>query len=87
MSFEQEIKEMLKIDEALSDMYVTFVVSKGAVVQGYKKLLEISDTRLVVLGKNKRKLQICGNNLEIFSLAPSEIVVHGKITLVGEFNE
>lgn len=87
MSFEQEIKEMLGLDKSISDIYVYVVVSKGAVVQGYKRLLEISDTRLIVLGKNKRKLQICGNNLEIFSLAPSEIVVHGKITMIGEFNE
>lgn len=87
MGFVQEINQLLGIDTLANDMYITFMVSKGAVVQGYKKLLEISDTKLVVLGKNKRKLQICGQSLEIFSLAPSEIVIHGKVSFVGELNE
>ena len=87
MSFVEEINNLLGFDASCTDMYVTFVVSKGVVVQGYKKLLEINDTRLVVLGKNKRKLAICGNSLEVFSLAPSEIVVHGKVSSVGEVDD
>lgn len=87
MSFIQEINSLLGIDGITQDVYITFMASKGAVVQGYKKLLEITDTKLVVIGKNKRKIQICGHGLEIFSLAPSEIVVHGKICFVGEIDE
>ncbi len=79
-----EINELLGIDKVSTDLLVTFMPSKGAIVQGYKKLQEITDTKLVVLAKNKRIIQICGTNLEIFSLAPSEIVVHGKVEWVGE---
>lgn len=87
MSFLQEINNLLGIENISSDMCITFMPSKGAVVQGYKKLLEISDERLVIIGKNHRIIFLQGKNLEIYSLAPAEIVVHGKIELVGEKNE
>ena len=87
MGFLSEINELLDIDNVSSDLTITFMPSKGAVVQGYKKLLEITDTKVLVIGNNKRKIEICGLNLEIFSLAPSEIVVHGKVTSVGECYE
>ena len=87
MSFLEEINEMLGIDKVTSDLCVTFMPSRGAVVQGYKKLQEIGEERLVVVAKNKRKISVCGKNLEIFSLAPAEIVVHGKVEKVEEFYE
>lgn len=87
MSFLAEINELLNIDGISSDMCVTFMVSKGAVVQGYKKILSITDDKLVVMGKNKRKLAITGSNLEIYSLAKAEIVVRGKVQWVGEQND
>lgn len=86
MDFIQELDELLNISNS-NDICVTFMVGSGAVVYGYKKLLEISEQNLVVLGKNKRKLKIVGKNLAIKSLAPSEIVIKGKIVCVEELNE
>lgn len=86
MSFINEINELLGINNQ-NDMCVTFMVNSGAVVQGYKKLIEISDTKLVVVGKNRRKLQISGQQITIVSLAPYEIVIHGKISCVEELHE
>lgn len=78
-----EIFELLGVKSIDDEMAVTFVMNKGAVIQGYKKIVKIDDDRIVVMGKNKRKIEIVGKYLEIYSLAPSEIVVHGKI--VGAF--
>lgn len=86
MDFIQELDELLGISNS-NDICVTFMVGSGAVVYGYKKLLEISDEQLIVLGKNKRRLGIFGKNLVIKSLAPSEIVIKGKIARVEELNE
>lgn len=86
MEFIQELDELLGISNS-NDICVTFMVGSGAVVYGYKKLLEISDEKLIVLGKNKRKLRISGKNLAIKSLAPSEIVIKGKIVCAEELNE
>ena len=80
-----EIFDLLKINTLDGEMCVTFVSNRGAVIQGYKKILSIAEDNIVVVGKNKRKISVCGNYLEIFSLAPSEIVVHGRIT--GVFDD
>lgn len=87
MGFIKEIYELLNVKEISSDMMITFMAGKGAVIQGYKKLLKISDEQIVVLGKNKRQIEVVGKNLEISSLAPSELVVLGKIISVGEYHE
>lgn len=87
MSFLSEIYEMLKISGKENDMNVWFMCSKGAVVQGYKKLLKISDQTIVVVGKNKRKIEVCGKFLEIESLAPSELCVSGKIESIRSIDE
>lgn len=87
MSFINEINDMLGSSEIAGDLRITFVPSRGAVVQGYKKLQEISEERLVVVAANKRVIELVGKNLEIFSLAPSEIVVHGKVEAVREVYE
>lgn len=86
MDFIQELDELLGISKS-SDICVTFMVGSGAVVYGYKKLLEISDEKLIVLGKNKRKLSIIGKHITISSLSPSEIVLKGKIIRVEELDE
>ena len=79
-----EIFEMLDVDKTSGEMCVTFIANKGAVIQGYKKVVNILEDKIVVMGKNKRQIEVVGKYLEIFSLAPSEIVVHGKITGVFE---
>jgi hypothetical protein len=84
MSFFEEINSDLGIFGEHDDICITIVPSRGAIVQGHKKLLKITETSLVVAGKNKRVIEISGKNIEIFSLAASEIVVHGKIDWVGE---
>lgn len=83
----EEIKEMLGLDSSPFDMTITFVMSKGAVIQGYKKILKIEPEKIVVLGKNKRIVDVAGKFMQIVSLAPSEIVVHGRILYVGEHEE
>jgi len=82
-----EIFEMLNINSANGDMCVTFIACKGAIIQGYKKIVYIGENSIIVVGKNKRQMVIEGKYLEIFSLAPSEIVVHGRITGVFEHEQ
>lgn len=86
MDFIQEIDQMLGITNS-NDMCITFMVGSGAVVYGYKRLLEISNDQLVVMGKNKRKIKLTGQNMVIESLAPAEITIKGKVVCVEELNE
>lgn len=82
-----EIFDLLGVDSLGDEMAVTFVANKGAVIQGYKKILSILEDSIIVVGKNKRQFEIVGKYLEIYSLAPSEIVVHGKIKGVFEYGQ
>ena len=87
MGFMKEIYELLNIKEISSDMMITFMVGKGIVIQGHKKLLKISEEQIIILGRNKRQIEIVGKSLEISTLASSELVVIGKIVRVGEYHE
>ena len=87
MSFLSEVYEMLNICGKEDDMCITIMASKGAVVQGYKKLLKIGQESIVVVGKNKRKIEVVGKFLQISSLAPSEISISGKIEMVKSIDE
>lgn len=87
MGFIQEFNELLGINGTEADMSVMFMVSKGAIVVGYKKLLEISNCHIVVMGKNKRKIKLEGVGLQITSLSPAEVVVNGKVLKVEELSD
>lgn len=87
MSFFEEVKQMLKISDDYQDLLITYMPSKGAVVQGYKKILKIEEDYVSVLSKNKRVIYVYGKNLQISSLSFSELVIAGKIDYVGEKHE
>ena len=81
-----EIYEMLG-DDIGGRFCVTFVPGRSAVLQGYKKIVKISDEQIIVLLGNKKMVQVCGKYLSISSLAPSELVVKGKVEMEGEYYE
>ncbi len=87
MAFFEEIKEMLKLGDDYQDLLITFMPSKGAVIQGYKKILKIEEDYVSILAKNKRVIYVCGKNIEIASLSHAELVIFGKIEYVGEKHE
>ena len=80
MSFSDEIKESLKLDsDNINDVVCTFSFSSGITVEGYKKILELSDTRVVLLCQNAIKLQLLGNNFCVQEIAFGEICLSGQI--------
>lgn len=87
MGFWQEISDLLGLDFASRQPNITFIPQKGVVVHGYKKLLAISDTQILLSCKNKEKLKICGKNLQICSLSPEEIAIKGNVEMVGEAHD
>ena len=87
MAFFEEIKNLLGLDEKTSDILITYMPSKGAVVSGYKKILKIEQEYISILCHNKRIIYVEGKNLQISSLASGEIVIQGKVDYVGEKHE
>ena len=83
MGFIQENTSSLNILKfAKNDVSCYFVLSKGIVVEGYKKLLEISDIKVTLLLPSGEKLQISGENLSIKELAQNEITVCGEVVSI-----
>lgn len=66
-------------DLANESVCCTFILSKGVCVQGYKKIFELSNKKIVLMIKTGERLEISGENLEIKEIATSEISVSGVV--------
>ena len=70
----------------INDCHVHLVYPKGIVVSGYKKILELTSSKIVLSLANKNTICICGDELSIKSLAESEIFINGRVVSV-EFSK
>lgn len=66
-------------DLANENVCCTFILHKGVCVQGYKKIFELSNKKIVLMIKTGERLEISGENLEIKEIATSEISVSGVV--------
>ena len=80
MSYFDENLKYLNISElAIESVCCTFILNKGVCVQGYKKIFELSNKKIVLMIKTGERLGISGENLEIKEIATSEISVSGVV--------
>ncbi|MBQ7466898.1 MAG: YabP/YqfC family sporulation protein [Clostridia bacterium] len=80
MSFFDETQESLHlIKDNINDVVCTFSLSSGITVEGYRKILELSDTKVVLLCQNAIKLQILGTDFCVQEIAHGEICLSGQI--------
>ena len=79
MAFVDEINNLLGLNNSdpASFCYVSF--DRGILIEGYKKILELSSTKICLLLENNNKLEIFGNNLTIKDISHKEISINGKI--------
>lgn len=66
-------------DLANESVCCTLILNKGVCVQGYKKIFELSNKKIVLMIKTGERLEISGENLEIKEIATSEISVSGVV--------
>lgn len=81
--FFEQLESLNISDLAKESVFCTLILGKGICVQGYKKILELSCTKIVLLLKTGERLEILGNNLEIKEIATSEISVSGTVKNIG----
>ena len=80
MGFIDETKQNLGLtDNNLNDVVCTFSLANGITVEGYKKILELSETRVVLLCQNAIRLELLGNNFCVQEIAFGEICLSGQI--------
>ena len=84
MGFWDETKKILDINkEDISKPYCYICPSFGVVVEGFKKIYELSNTKITLLCSDGRKLDILGINLFIKELAHEEISIKGTISSIN----
>lgn len=80
MAFIDESTSSLSLKElAKNQVACYFALGVGVVVDGYKKLFELSDTKIVLLLLDGKKLQLAGEKMIIKELSVSEITITGSV--------
>lgn len=80
MGFLNEQLSALKLDDlSKQDVVCTFIVGKGICVEGYKKIFELSEKKIVLFIENKKSIEIVGENLQIKEIAKNDICISGIV--------
>ena len=84
MAFLDETASLLGIDEKTSTKTFLYVSPKrGVVVEGYKKIYELSDVKITLLCEDTLKVSVLGENLEIKEISHKELSIIGKVETVN----
>lgn len=84
MGFLKETTKLLGIDENATDTVFCHVYPpKAIVVEGYKKLYELSNTKISLLCEQYKKIDIVGEGLQIKELSYREIAITGNIVTLN----
>lgn len=84
MGFLDETATALGIDEKTktnTSCYISF--SSGMVIEGYRKICELSNEKISLICEKGKTLTIFGNNLKIKEIAHREISILGTISSVN----
>ena len=84
MGFLDETATALGIDEKTktnTSCYISF--SSGVVIEGYRKICELSNEKISLICEEGKTLTIFGNNLKIKEIAHREISILGTISSIN----
>ena len=86
MAFIDETYRLLNIAPTLKNSTLCQVSpSHGLLVEGYKKIYELSNTKIMVLCKDGKKLEIIGTDLKIKEISHKELSINGTISTLNFF--
>ena len=83
MSFFDETLNNLNIKNKLNNVFCSFSPDYGIVIEGHKKIIELTPTKIILLCSNNKKMEVLGNNLRIQNIATEEISISGTITAIN----
>lgn len=79
MGFINETAKLLNLDNQTKQTFCYVSPSNGIVVEGYKKIYELSNTKITLLCDKASKIDLHGENLQIKEISHSEIAITGHI--------
>lgn len=80
MGFLDETADLLNVGNSFF-MYVNG--TSGLVIEGYKKIYELSSTKITLLCEDNSKIEISGKDLSIKEISHREITILGKISSIN----
>ena len=84
MGFIDETKHLLGIDNTLKNQTLCQVSpNNGILIEGYKKIYELSNTKIRVLCIDGKNLEIQGQNLKIKEISHKELSINGAISAIN----
>ena len=84
MSFLDETAKTLGIDNSIKEkVFCYFSPLHGITVEGYKKIFELAQDRVVLICPKSSKIEILGEDLKIKDIATREISIKGKIKTIN----
>ena len=84
MGFINETKNLLNITNDFSNQTFCYLSPEnGIVIEGYKKIYELSSTKITIFCEDNKRLEIIGEKLIIKEISFKEIAINGKITSVN----
>lgn len=83
MGFINETREVLGLNNLKNATFCYISPENGIIVEGYKKIHELSNTRIILLCEDSKKLEIIGNKLSIKEIAHKEISILGSIKTIN----
>ena len=82
MSFSDELTKIFNIDTLAKSFSLTVLNDELVVIEGVKKVLEISKTEIFFENVLARKIKILGAGFVVSRLEKNEIYVKGKLEAV-----
>jgi len=84
MGFLDETSNVLGINNKLQLKTFCYVSPEhGIVIEGYKKIYELSKTKITLLCEQSKKIEVIGVDLSIKEIANKEISIRGQITQIN----
>ncbi len=80
MAFLDETAKLLGIDEKTRTNTFVYASQSGVVVEGYKKIQELSNAKITLIGNPTTT--IIGKNLQVKEISYREMSVEGEISSV-----
>ena len=83
MGFIEETAKVLGINQETSTNVFCYICpEKGIVVEGYRKIYELSETKITLLCDEGKKVDVSGQKLFIKEISHQEISINGIIQSV-----
>lgn len=83
MSFFNESIKTLCINNSPNLLYCQVFPDKGITIDGYKKIIELSNSKIIILSEQSKKIEILGRDLLIKEISNRELNIAGTILTIN----